>query len=122
MFVAEAGVGVDLELDGELEGVEQRVGGEAVDARVQEGVLYFHDGEHDGFAAFEDGEFNPGVLVEPDGAAESGTTAFATIPLIVEVAEGLVTEGGGAAFYAVSFDVGAGTTSRHERSFRNSQS
>jgi hypothetical protein len=67
------------------------VGGEAVDAGVEEGVLHLHQRDHDGFGAFEDGEVDAGVLVEADGASEADAATLATIPLVVKVAEGLVT-------------------------------
>jgi hypothetical protein len=90
----EAGEGADLQLHGELEGVKQGMGGKAVDAGVDERVLDFHDGEHDRFGAFEDGEVEAGVLVHADGTAEADAAALAAIPVVVEVAEGLVAEGG----------------------------
>jgi hypothetical protein len=66
------------------------VGSEAVDAGVQQRVLDFHEGDHDGLGAFEDGEVDAGVLVGADGASESDTASRAAVPLVVEVAEGLV--------------------------------
>jgi hypothetical protein len=105
---------VDLELNGELEGIEKGVGHLAVDAGVEECALHFHDGEHDGFGAFEDGEFDAGVLVHADGSAESDAASFATIPLVVEITKRVVAECRGAAFNTVGFDMGAGTWGRHE--------
>jgi hypothetical protein len=110
--IGESGV-VEFGLDGELERVEKSVGQLAIDAGVEQCALDFHDGEHDGFGTFEDGEFDAGVLVHADGASEVDTATFTAIPLAVEVAEGVVTEGGRAAFNAVGFDVGAGTWGRH---------
>ena len=66
----------------------------AVDAGVEECALDFHDGEHDGFGAFEHGEFDAGVLVHADRSAEADTASFTAIPLVVEVTERVVTEGG----------------------------
>jgi hypothetical protein len=96
-----------------LQRVEQGVCGETVDAGVEEGVLYLHEGDHDGLGAFEDGEVDAGVFIRSDRASEADAASFATIPLVVEVAEGLMAEGGGAAFGAVHFDVGAGTDVSH---------
>jgi hypothetical protein len=108
VFVGEAGIRMDFELDGELERIKESVGHLAVDAGIEKSALDFHDGEHDGFRAFEDGKFDAGVLVHADGSAEPDAASFAAIPLIVEVTKRVVTEGGRAAFYAVGFDVGAG--------------
>jgi hypothetical protein len=110
--IRESGV-VEFGLDGELERVEKSVGQLAIDAGVEQCALDFHDGEHDGFGAFEDGEFDAGVLVHADGASEADTATFTATPLIVKVTEGVVTEGGGAAFNAVGFDMGAGARGRH---------
>jgi hypothetical protein len=106
---------VDFELDGELERIEKRVGHLAVDAGVEQSALDFHDGEYDGFRAFEDGEFDAGVLVHADGSAEPNAASFATIPLVVEVTKRVVTECGGAAFNAIGLDVGAGACRRHRK-------
>jgi hypothetical protein len=89
------------------------VGGESVDACVEESVLDLHERDHDGFGAFEDGEVDAGVLVGADGASETDAATFAAIPLVVEVAESLVTECRGAAFGAVGFDMGTSSTGTH---------
>jgi hypothetical protein len=96
VLVREAGM--EFDLDGELQGVEKSVSHVAIDTGVEECSLHFHDGEHDGLGIFEDGEFDAGVLVHADGTAEPDAASFTTIPLVVEVAEGLVTKRGGAAF------------------------
>jgi len=98
VFVGEAGVRVDFELDGKLEGVQESVSHLTIDASVEECALDFHDGEHDGFGAFEDGEFDAGILVHANGSADADTAPFATIPLVMEVTERVVTKRGGAAF------------------------
>jgi len=100
---------VGLDLDGELEAVEKSAGGFVVDACVEQGVLDFHDGEQDRRRAVEDGEFDTGVLVHSDRTSESDATKFATFPLVVEIAFGVMTESESTAFYAVGFDVGAGS-------------
>jgi len=94
------------------------VGSESVDACVEEGVLHLHQSDHDGLGAFEDGEVDAGVFVCAYGASETDPASFAAIPLVVEVAEGLVTERGRAAFHSVGLNVGASSTSTHERSFQ----
>ena len=104
----------EFDLERELDGVKQRRGGSVVDASVEEGVLDLHDGEHDGFGAFEDGEFDAGVLVHADGAAEAYPSLLAPLPLVVEVAHGVMTESGGSAEDAVGLDVGTGTDGSHE--------
>ena len=76
---------VGLDLDGELEAVEKSAGGFVVDAGVEQGVLDFHDGEQDGCRGVEHGEFNAGVFVHPDRAAESDASDLTAFPLVVEV-------------------------------------
>ena len=100
---------VGLDLDGELNGIKKGAGGFVVDACVEQGVLDFHDGEKNCGRAVEDGEFDTGVLVHSDGTSESDATKFATFPLVVEIAFGVMTESESTAFYAVGFDVGAGS-------------
>ena len=100
---------VGLDLDGELDGIKKSAGGFVVDACVEQGVLDFHDGEQDRRRAVEDGEFDAGVLVHSDGTSESDATKFATFPLVVEITFGVMTESESSAFYAVGFDVSAGS-------------
>jgi hypothetical protein len=100
---------VGLDLDGELDGIKKSAGGFVVDASVEQGVLDFHDGEKNCRRAVEDGEFDTGVLVQADRTAESDATKFATFPLVVEIAFGVMTESESTTFYAVGFDVGAGS-------------
>ncbi len=104
----------ELDLERELDGVKQCGGGFVVDAGVEQGALDLHDGKHDGLGAFEDGEFDAGVLVHADGAAESDASLLAPLPLVVEVTHGVVTESGGSAGDAVGLDVRAGTDGTHE--------
>ena len=100
---------VGLDLDGELNGIKKGAGGFVVDACVEQGMLDFHDGEKNCGRTVEDGEFDACVLVQADGTAESDATKFATFPLVVEIAFGVMTESESTAFYAVGFDVGAGS-------------
>jgi hypothetical protein len=81
-------------------------------------VLDFHDGEQNCSRAIKNGELDAGVLVHPDRATESDATLLATFPLVVEIAFRVMTQGEGAAFYAVGFDVRTG--SGHEVSSRKS--
>jgi len=104
---AEAGVR-DLGLERELERVEQSRTHLDGDALVEQGVLDFHDRDQDGFGAVEEREFDAGIFVHADGATEADAALVSTLPLVVEIAEGVVTECGGAAFLAVGLDVGAG--------------
>ncbi len=70
-------------------------------------MLDFADGEDDGFGAVEEREFNARILIHADGAAEPDAALVSFLPLVVEVAEGVMAECGGAAFDAIGFDVGA---------------
>jgi hypothetical protein len=108
----EAGVG-DAGLESELERVEQSRSHFDGDALVDEGVLDFADGDDDGFGAVEEREFDAGVLVHSGGTAESDAALVSALPLVVEVAERVVTECGGAAFDAVGLDVGAEAKGSH---------
>ena len=105
---SETGFG-GLDLDGELNGIKKGAGGFVVDACVEQGVLDFHDGEKNCGRAVEDREFDAGVFVQADRTSESDATKFATFPLVVEIAFGVMTESESTAFYAVGFDVGAGS-------------
>jgi hypothetical protein len=107
---------VGLDLDGELDGIKKSAGGFVVDACVEHGVLDFHDGEKNCGRAVEDGKFDAGVLVHSDGATESHTTLLAAFPLVVEITFGVMTERESTAFYAVGFDVGAGSGHRVSKS------
>ena len=107
---------VRLDLNGELDGIKKSAGGFVVDASVEQGVLDFHDGEKNCRRAVEDGEFDTGVLVHSDRTSESDATKFATFPLVVEIAFGVMTESESTAFDAVGFDVGAGSGHRVSKS------
>ncbi len=88
----------DLGLERELERVEQSGAHLDGDALVEEAVLDFHDGDEDGFGAVEEREFDAGVLVHAGGAAKSDSALVSALPLVVEIAEGVVAECGRAAF------------------------
>ncbi len=95
----------EFDLDGELDGVEQSRGGLVGDAVVEQSVLDFHDGDHDGLGALEDGEFDAVLLVGSEGAGHAGDLLLTLLPAVVEVASGLVTESGRSAEDSVGLDV-----------------
>jgi hypothetical protein len=96
-----------------LERVEQSGAHFDLNTTVEQGVLDFHDGDEDGFGAVEEREFDAGVLVEADGTAESDAALVSALPLVMEVAECVMAERGGAAFNSVGLDVGAETKRGH---------
>ena len=99
-------VGVEAELDaagvadGGVEGAEDEFGAFDFDGAEQQGVDGFHEGDLDGFFVIEEG----GVADAGSGIADGAEHA------LVEVAELLSAESGGAATDAGDFDMSTGLT------------
>jgi hypothetical protein len=106
------GVGLEVEMGGvnggELEAVEEGGGAPGLEISSGEGVDDDGEGDLDGFAIFEGGEFD--VLAGDEVAASSGSVPECSVALVeagVEVAVGGFVERWGVALEAVGLDVAA---------------